>query len=478
MKINLIILFFNFCTFCCYSQNKIAKNKFIEDLDLLKTKLEKQHLGMYHYLGKEHFENELITIKNNLPDSVTSQMAFQITAKLITELKDLHTSVVPSKKTISKKRVSFPFILRKIDDKIYIHYNLSADTSIIRTSEVLAVNNEPINDILIKLQNLYGTDNNNQISKEYYSVKSFAHFYHNLYGVNDSIQITYKTSPDSAAKTKTVPNEKAPLMTKRLKERYKNSLRINFGYTLLDTINHIAKLDITSFTYKKNKLDAAEIKFKRDLKKRFALIEKQGIKHLIIDFRANGGGYVGNVGRITKYVANEPFKLLDSTIIKPSSFLKAFKIWTIIPPLIARLYYKKNVDGNLVQKIKSYKTLNPLKKHHYDNQLYVLMDGGSYSATAFTIGLWKDQQRATFIGTRPGGANWGSFAGIWSTYIMPHSQVRVRIPLLKIVHAQKNKTTNTFFVEPDFEVNNNLEDFKKREDTQLKFTLDLIKSKK
>ena len=247
------------------------------------------------------------------------------------------------------------------------------------------------------------------------------------------------------------------------------------NYQVIDSTNHIAKLDITSFILKNNKLDVFGRKFKKDIRKRFKTIEKQGIEHLIVDFRANGGGLISNITQITKYVAKEPFVLDDSSYFKKPSYFKLFPAASIFPPIVARLIFKPTSDGTYL-KNKS-RTHKPSQKYHYGKNLYVLMDGGSYSATTFTIGLWKDMNLATFIGTRPGGANWGSFAGQWHKVTLPKSKIIVRIPLIKIVHAQKHKTTKTFFVEPDYNVEQGFRDFLNRKDTQLDFTLDLIKNK-
>jgi Peptidase family S41 len=457
----------------CFSQKKISKLDLEKDFSFLKKKLELHHLGMYFYESEPQLLKKWKDLQALQKDSLNQTKAYWQLAEWVAEIKDMHTSV--HQKTKTKKKDQFPFIIRKFGNDFFLHYNASADTTILRNAKITALNNEPILSLYQKLQNLYGTDNGNPTSKAYYAERAFGQYFQKYHPAAHKVTITYKNPTKDSSETKSIAfvDEKA-FMT-NIKKRYKNAVRSNFEFSVLDSVEKIAKLDITSFQQKANKFDIFHVKFKKSLKKKFTEIEKQNIRHLIVDFRANGGGFVPNVARITKYVSDEPFKLMDSLVFKPASFNKLFPFYSLFPPLYAHIVSKKNKAGHYIFPQK--KQYRPIKKHHYDGQLYVLMDGGSYSATTFTLGLWRDMNLGTFIGTRPGGANWGSFAGQWKTITLPNSGVKVKIPLMKITHHQSHQTTKAFFIEPDFYVEPLFEDFEKREDTSLKFTLNLIKNK-
>ena len=95
------------------------------------------------------------------------------------------------------------------------------------------------------------------------------------------------------------------------------------------------------------------------------------------------------------------------------------------------------------------------------------MDGGSYSATAMTLTLLADNNRATFIGTQPAGIKWGSHAGSWKTIKLPNSKIRVRIPLYKIVHHLQSSTARDFVL-PSIEIQRDYNSFMNKEDLYLK----------
>lgn len=481
MNLTKFILFFLFIfSFKNYTiAQKYERKEGVEkDLRALITLFEKYHPGIYFYQSKSDLEYKYHKIEQNLTDSLTPYQSYNAIYQAVAEINDLHTSVGLPKKIKAKNPKLFPFILKRFGNDFFVHYNLSSDTTIIRTCQIKSINGEPIYNVYLKMQQLYGTDNSNAVSKIYYAEKAFGNYYNTLYGQKDSLKISLKIHPDSLEITKTIATVTVKDLNLTLKNRYKNATRSNMSYKVLDSLNHIAKLDITSFSYKANKLDISERKFKKTIKLKFKEIEKYKIEHLILDLRANGGGYIPNVGRLTKYIANEPFKLIDSMYFKPKTFKKIFPFYTIFPPLVGKILFKKGSDGNFYLNKFRKRPIKLSKKHRFKNNLYILMDGGSYSATTFTIGLMRDMQRATFIGTRPGGANWGSFAGSWQIFTLPNTKMRVRIPLYKIVHAQKNKIVSDFFVEPDYYVESNFEDFKSRSDSQLKFTLNLIKTKK
>jgi Peptidase family S41 len=476
MFLNKVIFLFLILLIPCFvfAQKIVSKADFQKELKYTKAQIEKYHLGKYHYQSKENFENIFEKLNQNLPDSLSINEAFQRSTALVSSIKDLHSSVSIYKP--SKNTKYFPFYVRRFDKDFFIHYNVSSDSTILRGMQIKSINGVKMNEIFMQLCTLYGADNNNPISQNYYAERSFMRYYRLINKQEDSLTIEFKAIKSDSVFTKKIATATNVDINKTLAKRYKNATRQNLKYAVLDSVQKIGFLDVSSFTLKGNKFDIFQSKFKRELRKHFKKIKKDGIEHLVIDFRANGGGLVNNISRITKYVASEPFNLEDSIIMYKKTLHMKFPWYSIGPAIFAKFYFRNLDSSRVVHVSKAKRMYKPNKANHYDGKLYVLMDGGSYSATAFTIGLWRDMNRATFVGTPTGGANWGSFAGQWKNLKLKRSGLGVRVPLYKIVHAQKNKVTSSFTVQPDYFVNTSFADFQKRKDSQLSFVIDLIKN--
>lgn len=457
------------------AQQTFSPEQIKSDMAFLKARFEKMHPGMYYYNEPATYDSVYQRLYNGVKERMTYQEVFQYISPLVTMVEDGHTSYKFKNKQYGKKPKLLPFFISEIDSRYYISYNATADTTLVRGTELLKINDEPMPQIIHNLQSIYGTDNGNPSSKQYYATRIFNIFYYKYYGPTDSVHISYKLPDTTAIETRFIKSLPRPEINKTIAKRYKSALRSNFDYAILDSTERIAKLDITSFSMKGKFLDVGQWKFKRMLKKRFAQIEQNKIEHLIVDFRGNGGGFIPNITRTMKYFAKEPFSLMDTVYFKKQAFKKVAPLYTIFPPVMTRLLFKSYNENFYYRKPKKDKMYKPEKNNHFDNEVYFLMDGGSYSATTFTMALAYDMGIGTFIGQPPGGANWGSFASTWNDFKLPNSKIVVHMPLFKLTHQLPNKRSKSFVLTPDYEVEQGFKDFMKRKDTVVEFTLDLIR---
>jgi hypothetical protein len=470
-----ICIFLLFLGIDATAQRVFTPEEVRQDMSFLKNRFETMHPGMNYYSEAAAYDSVYQKLYDNVPASMTYQETFRYISPLITMVQDGHTSYKFKKKQYGKKPKLLPLYIHETAGQYYIAYNASPDTTLVRGTEIFEINDEPMPQIIKNLQSIYGTDNGNPSSKSYYATRIFNTFYFKYYGPSDSLKVSYQLPDSAAVQTQYIKCLNRSKISQTIVKRYKNSLRKNFDYKVVDSTNHIAKLDITSFSMKGKFLDIGQWKFKRLLKKRFARVERDNIEHLIVDFRGNGGGFIPNITRTMQYFAKEPFVLIDTVFFKKKAFNKVAPAYTIFSPLVTRMLFKSYDDTFFYRKPKKPKLYKPIKENHFNGEVYFLMDGGSYSATTFTMALAYDMGIGTFIGQPPGGANWGSFASTWNNFKLPNSKILIHMPLFKLQHSLPNQRSKSFVLTPDYEVDSSFEDFMERQDTVLDFTLDLIR---
>lgn len=455
------------------AQKILSAREFNEDLEQLHGLLVKYYPGLHYYETPEQLALRMDSLRS--ADSLSVLQAYHRLAFLTSEIQDLHLATGLPPRYFGKEVKVFPLILRKFGNDFYIHYNQSADSTLLRGTRIVSINgHSPLADFY-RFRTLYGADFDNIYSKNYYAERNFSGLHTRWYGKQDSVQIQYVLPGDSIPKADTLKYLPAKEAMKNLTQRYKNVLRKNFDLEMTDSLSRTAKLDITTFKGKKSLFEFSENKFKKQLKRSFKQIEADSIQNLILDLRGNGGGAVVNVNRLVSYLVPEPFRIYDTVFISRAGFRKVFKPYLGIPALAGRLFLNRKAENGYFRSyVSQKKKFKPVSRYGYSNRLFVLMDGGSYSATTFTISLLKNHDRGIFVGTPPGGANWGSFAGQFYSAKLSHSGIRVNLPLMKLVHSTEGLKHENFFVQPDYYVEQGFEDFLHRKDTPVEFIKQMI----
>lgn len=450
------------------------------DMTFLKKRFEKIHPGMYYYMSKEDYNKKYDSLYNSINQPLSYLETFRVLSQLVTNVKDGHTNLRYDKKRFNKKNAKFvPFYLRKIDKNYYLALNYSADSSIIRGAEVLAFNDEPVEQLIQKLKVFVSSDNGNEHVKEYYTVSAFPTYYKRYFGEVDSIKISYRLPKNDSIFNKKVACQTNSEILKIDKKRYKNLNRPNLSLKIMDSVNHIAKLDITTFSMSGKFLDVSNQKFKRVLKDRFKTIKQLKVEHLIVDFRANGGGFIPNISRFLKYLSPKPFTLVDTLAFKKKAYFTIAKPYWFGPPLTTWMGFMKRKGEFMYRVNRKNDKHKPEKVLAYRGKTYFITDPGCYSATTFTLNLAKDLGiPEKIIGQQVGGATWGSFAVNWQDFKLPNTKYIVHTPLMKINHNLPNKVNKDFFVQPDYEVNRNREELLKNNTSVIDFTVDMIRQSK
>jgi C-terminal processing protease CtpA/Prc len=235
-----------------------------------------------------------------------------------------------------------------------------------------------------------------------------------------------------------------------------------------DTSLSLATMDLNSFT--------KDSRLRYFFKSAFKTLHKKGTQNLIIDLRGNGGGSVTNSNLLTKYISQKPFKIADSlyALARNSRYGRhqQHRFWNW---LFLRTMTRKRPNGSYHFAYFEGRYFKPRKRHHFNGHVYVLTGGNTFSASVLFIQTVKGQDNVTIVGEETGGGAYGNSAWLIPDVTLPHTKVRFRLPLFRLVvdkDAEKGRG-----VVPEVEAGPTVEAIRRNADFKTEKVLELIRTK-
>lgn len=473
LKSLLLLTTFFFVTFNLSAQTssntskKIPVEELQKDLEFLKKSLEDIHPGMYYFSDKKSYNLLYDSIYQSLQKPITKAEFREKIAPLILQIQCGHTRLLASsgkhKKTTQKH---FPLQLKQIEGKVLVNKNFSQDTSkVFKGVEILTINDISTDSIL---QTFYrnttrGSDGDNQTGKDYYNFRYFSSRFAEWFGRPDSFEIEYLQPKSSEINKIKISALTAKTLQKRYKDRYgKLPKNISLKWANEST----AVLKIRSFVTMDSDYG---LNFWGQIRAHFRELKNWEAENLIIDLRGNGGGALKNSFKLMQYVSTEPFSANKAMLAKA----KAVHSVKFTEKLMLSLGFKRT--DSLYISSKSFTQIRQPKRNlGFKGKVYLLIDGGSYSASALFAAHLHAKNRATIVGQESGGNYYLAFAGFWTAKTLPNSKISVRIPLIRLEYDVESDVPFNKGVPPDIEVSPRYSDFLEGKDTQLEAVLDLI----
>jgi len=484
-----------------------------KDIVYIQRKLVKLHPDLNHYITQSDLNFKFDSLRTTITDSMSSNEFFFKLSPVIAAIKQGHTQTYPLRKKFNSKDtkklnakgfsplVRFEYEL--FNNELYIVKNNSNDSTIKPGTKILSVNGVQPNNIFTKYQNTFTSDGYNSTYIPKRLAKGFPGFFYFEIGVVDSVlcSLSYNDSTFHATlksnkpvtkqkKTKTKQQLAQEKEVKKKEEKIKklqgyDSFKRKYSKQLVfhNNDSNIAILKIADFT------KGNYSKFYRNT---FKLLDSLQTNTLIIDLRDNGGGRLSEVSRLYSYLTDSTFRFVEKSEVTSKTslwhdgffsskpFLKSpFKILAIPSVLLKNIVttiitVKGKDDKYRIDLLSSWKK----KSHRYrfDGNVYVLINGGSFSASSLIASNLQGSKRATFVGEETGGANNGCVAGIMPIQELPNSKLKVRFGLLVCQTPYKAKVDGRG-VFPNVEISPILNDRINSVDPELKWVINNIKTK-
>ena len=461
----------------------LSKQDMQEDLQYLRKVMEEVHPGLYRYTPKPVMDQRLDSFYSLLTGNLPYYDFYRLLSALVAGVRCAHTSILPGphwESHFMKNVPLFPYSIHYIKDRVYFTLNQTKDTTIKPGFELLTINGQPVNDLRQFIFDHNWSDGYNTTNKQQrINTGFFPFFYYLLIARPDSFAITCKDFSGQTIKVispaLTIPDTHEYLrqnpVNKDILRMYVDKKREDLQLDIKKQLN-TAVLTIRSFG------GSAAGKIGRFLPKAMEELEKKKIGHLVIDLRNNGGGWDSTGVLLFTYLINKPapYYVRQHAITDTSQYLS---LSDLSPEDIKNIRNEliPEKDGTFSLKAASAAglSLQYPKPHHYTGKVYFLMNGASASTTAELLSAAHANNLGTFIGEEAGGnyegGNGGSFIGL----VLPHSRIRISIPLVYYHNITKPPFKKGRGVIPDYEVPDNLDNILKGIDTQKQFALDLIR---
>lgn len=474
-----------------HPDKKFSRKELQSDYTLLRKILEEKHPSLYWYTSRDSMDFYLDSLYKAIPDSMTElQFGWNILAPLTQKIHCGHTSFGMSNnwgRYIRNRYIpSFPLYVKVWGDTMVVTGTLYKKDSVFKPGMLItSINNMGVKQMVTRMFQYLPADGYADNVNYLRISGNFPYFHRNVFGLYKNYKVGYIDSTGKP-KTVTVPmwlppqdtTKKDSLLKKEIKpsvkipRKQRRKMRIENARSLqIDSANNTAVMNLNTFS------NGGARRLRKFFRQSFRALQQQGIKNLVIDLRSNGGGDITISSLLTKYIRNTPFKVADSaySIAKNfspfSSHIKS-AFWSNLGLLFLS---KKKKDGFYHFGYWERHVFKPKTKNHFNGNVYVLINGPTFSASTLFCNAIKGQANVTLVGEEAGGGWHGNNGIMIPDITLPITKLRVRLPFFRIVqynHVPKDGRG----VMPDIYVGPSVDGIRKSEDRKMMVVREMIKN--
>lgn len=491
------------------------------DFDLFRMALEEAHAGLYRWTTKREMDAEFARARARLDQPMTILQFRNVLTRVIAAFKCGHTLFTNYRgdeiSTVLNAAKQFPLALQFEQNRAFVVLNQGLDERVKPGMEVLAINGKPLAEILLQILPSIPHDGDIRTNRMY--VLGFTRAFHRPQnpgrtGFGEAYRL-YIGNPASFKTTLRNPRTKQTIVVNldgvTNAEAALNADKNPVNRNVLAGIRQLQNLgkELAVRYFDSESLAVLRIpwfsRYDEFLTSSFAELKRKGTKNLIIDLRGNSGGSDASIPLLFSYLARKPFRIFESVHMttKQPSFIqytdREFTAATNFPefdpefglikpdPKGGWLFTEKKSGNRLYKPLENPARISdegkpPAEKDTLENPfngaVYVLTDGGSFSAAADFAAIAAFHKRATFIGEETGGVAEGNNSGVEIGVTLPASQLHLQIPTCLYVNPVHKGDLRRRGTIPKYAATQTIDDLAKGRDTVIEFTRELIRSGK
>lgn len=496
-------------------EQPIPAEKLQKDIDYTQRKLERLYPNLYGYISKEKLNGKFDSIRKVVSRPMTSKEFYFIISPVIASVRQGHMSMSQVAKKMSKKEAKrlkksgdgplSQFVFEWRAEKLYVVKSKLKKNKIDEGVEVVSINSTTPQSLYSKYRNSFTSDGFNTTFLQKSFTKRFPLYVTNELGINDSLTYVFKhkdslftkvvsrNTPilktavvkDSAKVAVKEPVNKAKLKAERKLKKIYGYDAVNKEYIkslkVIPTDSSVAVLKVKNFS---------QGRYYRIYDELFDSIKRLKIKTLVLDLRDNPGGRVADAVELYSYLTAEK----EFTILQPAEVTSKTSLWKwgafrtapklaypflglAYPVYMGFSYFRttKNDDGTYQYRLTGSR---PRKNspNYFSGKIYVLINGGSFSASCILSSALSSNPNVTFVGEETGGAFNGTVAGIMPVVTLPNSKIPLRLGLMNIKTVNQTELDGRGIL-PDKEIIPTIFDKIQNKDPEMDWVLEDAKSK-
>ena len=476
-----------------------SKKKMRKDLALFKEIRLKANSGLYKYRTKQQIDSSYIWAENQIDKSSTYLDFYNIICQLTDFEGSLHNGTTFSSKYWKSMRDEnygyFPYPVKWIEGQWCVNFDKG---DIPLGAEILSINQTPVFEIVQNLYKYYTTDGINTTGKRIGFRTHFARYYRWHYGLSDSFDVEYRLADSHQIMTKTLESVSYSNYYKNFHKRYSKPYD-QIYYTDLESAQKYNYKQINSstgvlaiHTFSMGNENADEHKmYSKFLDSLFADFKTNPIKNLIIDIRQNGGGTDPNDLVTYSYLATRNFQENKEAWIRFEKIPRIRDIDFWLPKFLRPFFIGKynrafqkefplSKNGRFYQDENSRDHILRMPNENvFKGSVYLLVSPAVASAASLFAAMVAGNRNTITIGEETMGGYYGHNGHSPLAYKLPRSKIKTVFSVVNLEQDVPKKSNQHYNrgVIPDYLVSQTYQDFLAHKDTQMVYTLELIRTK-
>lgn len=427
----LLLLFITSMTFgqtaAPSNEREFTPEQLRKELAIVSKSLKEIHPSVYSFVSEDSLNSLIQAFSNDLTHNMTASEFHVVVRKLIRHIRCGHTVARPSAEWYSEQGTDsklLPFDVLLLDNRLFIKESFVQDSILLPGTEILTIDNRPSQEIIHEMRSIQEVDGFSTTHEDKKIERLFRTYHLFLYGRSDDYEVEFADEKNivhcvivkggvQKPKSQLMPVLPEALLTTNGSKFY-----------IQKDMDDLAILDINSFASRGYR------KFYKDV---FKEIQQQGINHLVVDLRGNGGGYFPNGYSLLKYLLKDTFYMKFS---RPKNKIEKQQYLSMnFGSRLTRRLFGLMPDKDKANPDRNYQLrYRPVKKNQYTGNLYVFIDGETFSMGSLVATRLKHGTEAGFFGEETGGGENGSNAILIYNLTLPETKVRINIPYYFLNH--------------------------------------------